>query len=360
MPLPLIPIGIAAVVGLFGVSKGAKAVSNNRRAQELNLEAESLFDETKAQLDEAKVSTTNKLVTLGKLKLNVLDITIGRFIALFETVRNVQLLESDGIHELDQSSALNLSTVDLLTMKDLSAKAGEAVAGGALALGSGALVAVASYGGAMALASASTGTAIATLSGVAATNATLAWFGGGALAAGGLGITGGIAVLGGIAAAPVLAVGGLLLEAKSKEKIANARSNIAQARKAAEEMRTAISLLDGISKVSDEFISVINQVNERYLVVLDNLEVSLISALRRQKRSIINIIRKLLFGYDINNLKYSRLSRSNKKLLHLSAQYAQVIKLLIETPLLTKDGALTGNYQEALDQGGSFLLSSGK
>jgi hypothetical protein len=42
---------------------------------------------------------------------------------------------------------------------------------------------------------ASTGTAIATLSGAAATKATLAAIGGGALAAGGLGIVGGVGVL---------------------------------------------------------------------------------------------------------------------------------------------------------------------
>lgn len=51
---------------------------------------------------------------------------------------------------------------------------------------------------------ASTGTAIGTLSGAAATNATLAWFGGGALAAGGAGMAGGTIVLGGIFLAPLV------------------------------------------------------------------------------------------------------------------------------------------------------------
>ena len=53
---------------------------------------------------------------------------------------------------------------------------GSAAAGGLLAVGSWTLVSM--------LGTASTGTAIATLSGVAAHNAILAWFGGGALAAG--------------------------------------------------------------------------------------------------------------------------------------------------------------------------------
>jgi hypothetical protein len=55
-----------------------------------------------------------------------------------------------------------------------------------------------------ALATASTGTAISTLSGTASANATLAWLGGGSLAAGGGGIAAGTTVLAGIVAAPVV------------------------------------------------------------------------------------------------------------------------------------------------------------
>lgn len=68
--------------------------------------------------------------------------------------------------------------------------------GGSAALGAWTLVSV--------IGSASTGTAISTLSGVAATNATMAWFGGGSLAAGGAGMAGGFWVLGGIVAAPMV------------------------------------------------------------------------------------------------------------------------------------------------------------
>lgn len=72
-----------------------------------------------------------------------------------------------------------------------------------------------------AIGTASTGTAISTLSGAAATNATLAAFGGGSLAAGGFGITGGVIVLssGGFALA---AAGGYLAYKyiKKKKKVA--------------------------------------------------------------------------------------------------------------------------------------------
>jgi len=52
----------------------------------------------------------------------------------------------------------------------------------------------------------STGTAIGSLGGIAAHNATLAWFGGGALAAGGGGMAAGALVFGGMVAIPVLLV----------------------------------------------------------------------------------------------------------------------------------------------------------
>ena len=87
--------------------------------------------------------------------------------------------------------------------------AGGAGAGAAVAAGSWSLVAL--------VGSATTGTAISTLSGVAATNATLAWFGGGALAAGGAGMAGGTLVLGGVALAPVVAVAAWHSRSKTKE-----------------------------------------------------------------------------------------------------------------------------------------------
>lgn len=83
------------------------------------------------------------------------------------------------------------------------------IAGGSLAVGSWALVS--------ALGSASTGAAISGLTGVAATNATLAWFGGGALAAGGAGMAGGAAVIGGIIAIPLVFFAAKGTHKKAKE-----------------------------------------------------------------------------------------------------------------------------------------------
>lgn len=84
----------------------------------------------------------------------------------------------------------------VVSYSEATSALGGAGAGSAVAVGSWSIVSL--------LGTASTGTAISTLSGVAATNATLAWFGGGALAAGGAGMAGGTAVLGGLAVLPVI------------------------------------------------------------------------------------------------------------------------------------------------------------
>ncbi len=65
---------------------------------------------------------------------------------------------------------------------------------------------------------ASTGTAISTLSGAAAKSATLAWLGGGSLAAGGFGMYLGNIVLIGISIVGVLLVGRLLRSRNTKRK----------------------------------------------------------------------------------------------------------------------------------------------
>lgn len=108
----------------------------------------------------------------------------------------------------------------LLRGSAVGAAAGGAV-GGAAAFGTFSLAA--------AFGTASTGTAIAALTGIAASNATFAFLGGGSLAAGGLGIVGGTAVLGAIVAAPVvlLGVGGGALWYRKKK--AEAEVKVSQA-----------------------------------------------------------------------------------------------------------------------------------
>lgn len=118
---------------------------------------------------------------------------------------------------------------------------GGAVAGGAIAGGA--------YAAAAAFGTASTGTAIATLSGIAASNATLAWLGGGTLAMGGLGVAGGTAVLASIVIAPIAIVGAAVTLTQGHRL------------KAKQEQRS--EELDALERVAKRNDAVIEQYRER-------------------------------------------------------------------------------------------------
>ena len=109
----------------------------------------------------------------------ILDGSIKDFIKEFDKLNHVELSESCGLNELQKLVLDKKSFSDLRELQGVASSLAGGLASGAMA---GALTAFGAYGVAGALATASTGTAIASLSGAAATNATLAFFGGGSLA----------------------------------------------------------------------------------------------------------------------------------------------------------------------------------
>ena len=346
MPLPLVPIAIAAAVGLFGAKKGIDAHSDQKKAKDVGQRAQEKFDKAKKALERERKECTSDLESLGQLKFDIWDRQLGRFVALFSQLRNIEVI---GVSKVDQLGAKAFSKEELAQMRELSALANEVVSGGVTAIGSGALVGMASYGGATMLASASTGTAISSLGGVAATNATLAWFGGGSLAAGGLGVAGGTAVLGGLVAAPVLAVGGMVLAAKAKKNLAEAKANLAKAEKAASEMRVATSLVKGIRKVAAQFQDVTMNLDERFTPILDDLDAMIA---QRQRRW-----RWLPWKVRVN---FGRLSEPEQRTAHFAYLFAQTLKVVLETPMLTQKGALSRDYPQALEAGRQLIVQGDK
>jgi hypothetical protein len=102
-------------------------------------------------------------------------------------------------------------------------------------------MAVAAYG------SASTGTAIAGLSGAAAQNATLAWLGGGSIAAGGGGMALGAVALSAVAIGPAILVGGFVMNGKGEKALTDAQRYCAEVDASVQEqerLRTRLTLVD--------------------------------------------------------------------------------------------------------------------
>lgn len=327
MPLPLIPIiaGIAALTaGGIGVGKGIKAVVDNSTANDINENAQNIINKAQEGLKSARNNTSKALTQLGNKKIDICDKHLAHFIASFEKLKNVELETSIGLEELakfkiDKQALTDLKQVTLLATSLISGTAGGAVAGAAVAFGA--------YGAAGALATASTGTAIATLSGAAATNATLAFFGGGALAAGGLGIAGGTMVLGGLVAGPALAVLGFVMGAKASSNLDNAWSNLATAKKVREELSVLTTACQGIKKRADLFT--------RTLIKLE---------------SILNTqLAKFEYIIATEGVDYSRFSESSKDLVAMLLATVQAVKALLYTPLLNENGALTDESEKVVD-----------
>ncbi len=219
MVLPLIPIiiGVTTVLGtVIGAKKHIDAREDNKSAKAISIEAQSRYDRANAIFQKDCAKTQNCLAKLGRLKAKIFSNQIKHLVDMNPKFHSSLSGYDESFTMADLQRCKSIISHNSLT--DLAASCSSAAATGALA-------AIGAYGTAGALGTASTGTAIASLSGAAATKATLSWFGGGALAAGGLGVTGGAAALGGIALGPIMAVSGFSAAAKAKKNLTNALKN---------------------------------------------------------------------------------------------------------------------------------------
>lgn len=119
---------------------------------------------------------------------------------------------------------------------------------------------------------ASTGTAIGGLSGAAAWNATLAWLGGGSLAAGGGGMALGTLVLGGITVGPALMIGGFVLGGEGEKALTKAKEYQAQVYTEIAKLKTFEEFLAQVQSRIYELTSLVNALNCRALEILTILE----------------------------------------------------------------------------------------
>lgn len=316
MPLPLLFIGVAAATGGVGIGKSIKAGIDANTASKLNINANEIVEENTNWLNAQRFACGRSLTQLGEEKLFVLNSSIVQFLDTFKKIKNVDFRESEGLDELKK---LHIDQQQFEELKSMVNFAGS-IAGGAVAgTAGGALVAFGAYGAAQAFAAASTGTAISALSGAAATNATLAFFGGGSLATGGLGMAGGTVVLGGLVAGPALMVLGFVAEAAAKKNLEQARINNAEAIQIAEQLSAAALQCDAIRRRTYMFYNLLARLDAYFLPFIYGME-------RIYKEE----------GDD-----YKLYKPESKKIIASCASIAVTIKSVLDTPLLTDDGLLT-------------------
>ncbi len=308
---------IALASATYGAAKGAKAIADNKNAQKADECARDIIEKAKNDLSRARESSKVAIENLARKKLSLLNKPLNKFVYLFQQVKNINFLASQGIDEL---SKFKIDQHGFHELKQTTESANSFASGALSGTVAGGAVAFSIYGTAGALASASTGTAIVGLHGVAATNATLAFFGGGSLAAGGLGVAGGTMVLGGIVAGPALAIVGIVMGAKASANLDNALSNLAQAQQTREEISVLVTACDGIKRRSELFT--------RVLTKLDLI----LSPMIADFASII----------DNEGTDYSQYSEPSKKILAALLATVQAVKAMLDTPILdSATGGLT-------------------
>ncbi|EJB24181.1 proteobacterial sortase system OmpA family protein [Helicobacter pylori NQ4216] len=252
MPLPFILGGLALVAAGYGVKKGIDALDADCEADEFIKKAENLKEESTKKAESAESDCRRAFMRFGKKKLHVLSHSVSNFLNHFHRLNRSRI--TIGTKDTDmqdiQKQVLDARKITNQYREVDFFDVSGVVAGSAIG---GVLAAYGAYAGVGMLASTAGGVAIAELSGVTATNATLAWLGGGALSVGGFGMVGGMAVLGGLVAGPALAILGAFSASKMEEKLENAKAYCSQVEKAAKEADAVIDNLQAIRKMADLF-----------------------------------------------------------------------------------------------------------
>ncbi|MBQ7367081.1 MAG: zinc ribbon domain-containing protein [Spirochaetaceae bacterium] len=270
MPLPLIPLiigGAAALAGAGGVGAGIHGAVKMKDAKNTMESADRRHRRNVSRFEEQNETTTFTMDELGKTELEILK-SFSKFTEVFEKIHNkpeFEKISKDGVH-LPSYTAEELKRTSVGAGVLLGGLGGAAVgtAGGFAAAG-------ATTAAVMALGTASTGTAIASLSGVAATNATLAALGGGALAAGGGGMALGSAVLGGATLGVGLLVGGVIFSITGKKLSDKADEAWAQMLQAEEEIDKICDYLVELDSVASQYFLTMTSIQESYVKQLSNL-----------------------------------------------------------------------------------------
>lgn len=265
MPIPLLIIaGAAGATGAGAVVHGITQMFGK------NKEVHKAAERHQQNLDRFNRQNSETLATMDKLGEKEMWIlqSFGRFSRVMEKIHNKPEFEP---YKQGEVSIPKYNPEELRKVAFGADMLIGALGGAALGTAGGFAAAGATTAAVMALGTASTGTAIASLSGVALTNATLAALGGGAIAAGGGGIALGTTVLGAATLGVGLLIGGIVFSLAGKTISKKADEAIRQMREAEKEINRICEYLKGLNRIATDFLDMLCKVNNIYIKHMDQL-----------------------------------------------------------------------------------------
>lgn len=268
MPIPFIVGGLAALAGAVGVGSAIHGGVKMKEANDTAKSAESRHKDNVSRFEKKDKQTNIAMDNLGKSEIEILD-SFKKFAEIFEKVKNKPIFGRVVV------GGVNLPEYNGEELEKVYVGAGVLLGGlGGAALGTagGFAAAGATTAAIMAFGTASTGTAISTLSGAAATNAVLAWLGGGAIAAGGGGVALGTAILGGATLGAGLLLGGIIFNFTGNRLSDKADEAWREMKKAEEQINKICKYLDELKSLSERYLDSLNKVNAIYKQKLTRLE----------------------------------------------------------------------------------------
>lgn len=274
MPLPFIIGGLAVAAGAAGIGTGIRGGMKMKDANDTMKSAQEKQKKAVARFEDYNQKATSAMDKLGERELGIL-VSFEHFSDLIERIQ--------GRPEFKKYSrnGIDLPEYKAEELKKVSAGAGVLLGGisGAVAGTAGGFAAAgATTSAVMALGVASTGTAISSLSGVAATNATLAALGGGALSAGGGGMALGSAVLGGATLGVGLLIGGLIFNVTGSKLADKADEAYSQACKTDEEVNKINLYLRKLRMAAEKYQKTLMEVERQYRKRLETLDYMITSS----------------------------------------------------------------------------------
>ena len=353
--IPFTDKTVSVPIPIYDDMRNAKMITNRLKM---------VYNRKREQIIEKHNELRDSLELLGRVKASVYDGNIRAFVAHLHRVKDFDVsFQPTGPTwgsvgpEFAEFRTVDFKLIDGLKM--LLAGGGAGAASGAIA-----------FGAVGALAAASTGTAISSLAGVAATNATLAWLGGGALAAGGGGMAVGAAVLGGVIAIPALVVGGLIFNSKAKRMLNDSKEDRKQIGMFIKECDQALKNMDAIKKRSTQLKDVLTELDNLFIPMIDelgalietysyrNIFQKLLRAIKRTVTRLLSIINTKLPSWLTREprIELGDLSGSDRAKFERIVKTALMIKHISDVEIISQGGLVTDASKQILLEANQFVI----